>query len=203
MEDDTQATSKTSPVISVAAVLGLGVSVIAAALGGIALSKISATAESINARIEKNQAVELEIKKLSDRADSLALQVEQFKSESASKVSDLRSQTQNVITQIGQTLNDTRAEVAKNREALEKLATRQPAAAKPAPKPQEQAKDQSAEQPQNAEQPAASGKTYKIQSGDTFARLAKKFKTTADAISKANPSVNPSRLKIGQEINLP
>ena len=204
MEDDTQSTSKTSPIISVAAVLGLAVAAIAAALGGVALSKISSTAENINARIEKNQAVELEIKKLGDRLDSLALQLEELKSSSGSKMSDLRAQTQSVVTQIGQTLNDTRAEVAKNREALEKLASRQ-TAAKPAQTKTAQAKEQpqpAEAQPQDAAQTPAA-KTYKIQSGDTFARLAKKFKTTAEAIAKANPSVNPSRLKIGQEINLP
>ncbi len=52
---------------------------------------------------------------------------------------------------------------------------------------------------------APAGK-YKIQSGDTFSRIAAKLyndRNLYQVIEKANPGVNPSKLKIGQEINVP
>jgi LysM repeat protein len=44
---------------------------------------------------------------------------------------------------------------------------------------------------------------YAIKSGDTLYALAKKYNTTVDAIMSANPSVNPTALKIGQIICIP
>lgn len=57
-------------------------------------------------------------------------------------------------------------------------------------------------QPEPAVPPAA-GQTYKIQSGDTFYSLAKKFSVSMQAIANANPGVDPTRLQIGQSINIP
>lgn len=49
----------------------------------------------------------------------------------------------------------------------------------------------------------ASGRTYTIKAGDTFSKIAREYGTTIAAIEAANPGVQSSRLKIGQEINLP
>jgi LysM repeat protein len=51
------------------------------------------------------------------------------------------------------------------------------------------------------DQPAAAG-SYKIKSGDTLGKIAKANNTTTAAIQKANPSLNPKKLKIGQTIKL-
>ncbi|MBM4153541.1 MAG: LysM peptidoglycan-binding domain-containing protein [Lentisphaerae bacterium] len=50
---------------------------------------------------------------------------------------------------------------------------------------------------------APSGKTHKIESGDNFGKIAKKYGISVAALEKANPNVNPSKLKIGQAISLP
>ena len=200
MEDETPSTQKTSPLFTIMAILGLGIAVIAAAVGGVALKKISATTNDINARIEKNAAMELEIKKISDRVDALALQVSDMKSADNSKINNLTSQVQKVIDVLNSNINEIRGEVVKNREALEKLATR-PAkvvATKKAEQTEQQNQDAT-----TSEQKQASGKVHKIQNGDTFAKLAKKYNATVSALMKANPNVNPSRLKIGQEIQIP
>jgi len=53
-------------------------------------------------------------------------------------------------------------------------------------------------------EPAAGGTTaYIIRKGDTLAVIAKKHKITLRALTDANPGVNPSRLKVGQSIQLP
>ncbi len=44
---------------------------------------------------------------------------------------------------------------------------------------------------------------YTIKAGDTFFNLAQRFNTTVDAIQRANPSVNPNNLRIGQIICIP
>jgi len=53
--------------------------------------------------------------------------------------------------------------------------------------------------------PAAEGAggTYAIRAGDLLGKVAKEHSTTVDKILKANPGLNPNRLKVGQVINLP
>lgn len=50
---------------------------------------------------------------------------------------------------------------------------------------------------------AATNKTYTVKSGETLSGIAKQNKTTVVAIQKANPGINPNKLKIGQKIKLP
>lgn len=44
---------------------------------------------------------------------------------------------------------------------------------------------------------------YTIQSGDTFSKLAKRFKVSLAAILNANPDVDPHALQIGQQVVVP
>ena len=44
---------------------------------------------------------------------------------------------------------------------------------------------------------------YTVRAGDTFFTLAQRFNTTVDAIQRANPTVNPNSLQIGQVICIP
>ncbi|HON06698.1 MAG TPA: LysM peptidoglycan-binding domain-containing protein [Verrucomicrobiota bacterium] len=53
-------------------------------------------------------------------------------------------------------------------------------------------------------QPMSSGIIeHKIESGESFATIAKKYGVSVDAIIKANPNVNPRRLQIGQIVKVP
>ena len=45
--------------------------------------------------------------------------------------------------------------------------------------------------------------TYKIQSGDTFGKIASQKGVRLDALFEANPDADPRRLSIGKEINIP
>jgi LysM repeat protein len=45
--------------------------------------------------------------------------------------------------------------------------------------------------------------TYVIKAGDTFQKIAPQLGTTADEIVRANPGVDPRRLRIGQKIVIP
>ena len=51
--------------------------------------------------------------------------------------------------------------------------------------------------------PAANPTDYVIVKGDTFSTVAKKFHVSVKALLEANPSVEPTKLKIGQPIHIP
>lgn len=51
--------------------------------------------------------------------------------------------------------------------------------------------------------PAPPATEYVITKGDTYYSIAKKFGVKMSEIKAANPSVNPSKLKVGQKIELP
>lgn len=50
---------------------------------------------------------------------------------------------------------------------------------------------------------APSAQAYKIQKGDTFYSIGKSFGVSMQAIKDANPGVDPTRLQLGQTINIP
>jgi LysM repeat protein len=59
--------------------------------------------------------------------------------------------------------------------------------------------------PPTAQQTQVTGTatTYKIQSGDSFYTIGKQFHVSTKAIQDANPGVDPKKLKLGKEINIP
>jgi LysM repeat protein len=54
-----------------------------------------------------------------------------------------------------------------------------------------------------AQPPAANPTDYVIVKGDTFSTIAKKFHVSVKSLLEANPSVEPTKLKIGQSIHVP
>jgi LysM repeat protein len=44
---------------------------------------------------------------------------------------------------------------------------------------------------------------YTIKSGDNLTRIAQQFSTSVDAITSANPGINPSRIFSGQQLVVP
>ena len=51
--------------------------------------------------------------------------------------------------------------------------------------------------------PATGATEYVIAKGDNFSTIAKKFHVSVKALMDANPGVEPTKLKIGQKINIP
>jgi peptidoglycan DL-endopeptidase LytF len=51
--------------------------------------------------------------------------------------------------------------------------------------------------------PPASPTTYKVVQGDTLSTIAKKFHVSLNALMAANPGVEPTRLQIGQTLQIP
>lgn len=198
MEEEIIKNDKSQALLPAMGLLGLGVGVVALVLGIFAMKKSGDVSASMTDKIEKAAALSLEIKKLGDRVDSLALQLEDLKSGDGNRVENLARQTNSAVRQLGSMISENRNSIADINKALEELAKR-PAAARRAEAPA------AAPQPQPESQAAAGaeGGVHIIQSGDTFAKIAMKYKTTVDALIRANPDLRPSRLMIGQKVVIP
>ncbi len=198
MEEEIIKNDKSQALLPAMGLLGLGVGVVALVLGIFAMKKSGDVSASMTDKIEKAAALSLEIKKLGDRVDSLALQLEDLKSGDGNRVENLARQTNAAVRQLGSMISENRNSIADINKALEELAKR-PAAARRAEAPA------AAPQPQPESQAAAGaeGGVHIIQSGDTFAKIAMKYKTTVDALIRANPDLRPSRLMIGQKVVIP
>mgnify|MGYP000077249096 FL=1 len=198
MEEEIIKNDKSQALLPAMGLLGLGVGVVALVLGIFAMKKSGDVSASMTDKIEKAAALSLEIKKLGDRVDSLALQLEDLKSGDGNRVENLARQTNAAVRQLNSMISENRNSIADINKALEELAKR-PAAARRAEAPA------AAPQPQPESQAAAGaeGGVHIIQSGDTFAKIAMKYKTTVDALIRANPDLRPSRLMIGQKVVIP
>lgn len=198
MEEEIIKNDKSQALLPAMGLLGLGVGVVALVLGIFAMKKSGDVSASMTDKIEKAAALSLEIKKLGDRVDSLALQLEDLKSGDGNRVENLARQTNAAVRRLGSMISENRNSIADINKALEELAKR-PAAARRAEAPA------AAPQPQPESQAAAGaeGGVHIIQSGDTFAKIAMKYKTTVDALIRANPDLRPSRLMIGQKVVIP
>ncbi|MCC5788166.1 MAG: LysM peptidoglycan-binding domain-containing protein, partial [Opitutales bacterium] len=56
---------------------------------------------------------------------------------------------------------------------------------------------------ENGEERSGEGRIHVIESGDTFSGLARQYEVRVQDLEEANPGVNPNRLQIGQEIQIP
>jgi LysM repeat protein len=57
--------------------------------------------------------------------------------------------------------------------------------------------------PAPASAPEAAATEYVVIQGDSFSKIAKKFGVKVKAIEAANPSVEPTKLKVGQKLSIP
>lgn len=204
MEEEIIKTDKTPALLPALGILGLGIGTVALVLGIFAMKKSGDISESMSDKIEKAAALSLEIKKLSDRTDALALQIDDMKSGDGNRVGNLARQTNEAVIKLNSLIVKNRDAISDLNKAVEKLASR------PAPS---RTSSQSAQTSQGV-QPTQTGdqqtqastgdeKIHIIQSGDTFAKIAIKYKTTVDALIRANPDLRPTQLMIGQKVVIP
>jgi LysM repeat protein len=157
------------------------VGVIAGALGLIlavvALVKLSSIKKEVDVL---NQDLTAKISTLEGDVRNAAT-----KNESDNKA--LREAVQNALNQVGEQIGAMRGQIAKIEEAQKARAVA-PAAKGGAPV---------ATGVLNADG------TYTIASGDTVAKVARKFAVKIDAIEAENPGLDPARLKVGQKIRIP
>lgn len=156
-------------------VLVTGLAIIGIALGGAGLYTGATARKAANGQNDRISELEQQVQRLSGASEELNDQIR-----------GLFNRTQTAFQKVD-------SQLAQLRE--EGTGTPRPTAQAAAPAAGAEAA--------TATTAAARGRTYTIRSGDLVGKIAKSQNTTVDAILKANPGLNPSRLKIGQVINLP
>ena len=205
MEDETvEKSAKGSPLPMAIGILGLLLGLIAIALSLSAMVKVGSTASSMDDKIEKAAALALDLKKIGDRMDAFSAEIEALKGGDNARIDNLTKQVKAAVERIGTILSEDRKLIEENREAIEKVAKSRAARASVSERtPPERSTAQSQTQSEPAQGGGSDMIAYKIQPGDTFGKIAPKFGVSVDEIISANPDANPSRLRIGQTINIP
>lgn len=200
--------------------LPMALSLVALALAAAALflavnsaKKLDSAQETLTVKADKAIAASVEVSNIAPKLQSLANQINEVRSSTKTASNKTISDVKSALEYYSKLINENRALISANQEALKTIALElrdRPAKAQTKTKaqaseqqaaPQEQQKTEQTEQSATA---ATSGaKTYKIKSGDYLAKIAKKFKVSIKALQDANPGIEPSKLQIGQEINIP
>lgn len=200
--------------------LPMALSLVALALAAAALflavnsaKKLDSAQEALTVKADKAIAASVEVSNIAPKLQSLANQINEVRSSTKTASNKTVSDVKSALEYYSKLINENRALISANQEALKTIAlelrdsptksqTRAKAqASEQQAAPQEQQKTEQSEQ--NATAATSGTKTYKIKSGDYLAKIAKKFKVSIKALQDANPGIEPSKLQIGQEINIP
>lgn len=153
-----------------------GLAIVGIALGGSALYVSMNGRSGITKQNDRLSEVEQRTERLGGATEELQGQIRGLYNQTRTQLEDLA----NKVTTLSETAK--------------------PRAASPAPAATEPAVSGQAAPPVP---PAATAKTYTVRAGDYPAKIAKEHGITVAALMKANPGLNPSKLKVGQPIKLP
>ncbi|MDQ8194612.1 LysM peptidoglycan-binding domain-containing protein [Coraliomargarita sp. SDUM461004] len=197
----------------------LALALLAIVLGGAGLyfglnanQRITPLTESVDEGSSSTARIDKELAALDARIDELTTQNRQLK-ETIQRLGRESSQTLRVANQAGSGVESNRGELIKLAKKMSELASTGVRAPSPAPERSAPSETVATVNPNSgsassnsvASTPATSGTStiYKIQSGDTFGKIASLKGVSLDALLEANPDADPRRLRIGQEINIP
>ncbi|MDQ5981013.1 MAG: hypothetical protein QG602_3991 [Verrucomicrobiota bacterium] len=158
------------------------VGVIAGALGLIlaivALVKLSTVQKMVTAH-------EAEMPKIA-RIETIEGDLRAATAKTENDLRGLREGVQNALTQVGEQMGVMRGQITKIEEAQKARSAAPAGKAGAAPTGVLNADG-----------------TYTVGSGDTFAKIARKFAVKMDAIEAENPGLDPTKLRVGQKIRIP
>lgn len=175
MEMQLSGGERSNKVVYVAVGLGV-VGLIAGIIGAVRGGSAASQTEALTQRVD---ALESRLREVSDSSQNLISQMNNFVTRS--------NQT---LDNIGRRLLTIEADVKRHEEKL----------AAPPPPPPSTRKTAGGQAESTA---TPSGKVYEIKKGDTLDKVAKAHNVSLADLMKVNPQVEPTRLKIGQKINLP
>lgn len=165
--------SSSSSVLPLVGVIAGALGLILAIVALVKLSTVQKTVAAHDAEIPKIATIEGDLRAATAKTES--------------DLRGLREGVQNALTQVGTEIGTLRAQITKVEEAQKAKAVA-PAGKGGAAAPTGVLN--------------ADG-TYTVGSGDTFAKIARKFAVKMDAIEAENPGLDPTKLRVGQKIRIP
>ena len=154
-------------------VAGVIVGLLALVLSAVALVKVSSANKTLAAHEEKIAKI--------DAIESTANSAQATADKAAKNFTELMTQTQSAVTQLGGMITAANEKIAKLEEG-----TKKPAAAGKSSGPVVAGPDE-----------------YVIKAGDSFAKIARAHGCSIGDLSAVNPGVDSSKLRPGQKIKLP
>lgn len=194
MEEEIQSSIVSGPF------LPLGASIVGVALGAAALfvainsaSRAGAIEETYKNNADKIANFSGEIDNIKKRIADASSSIDAIKAQS---VDTFKRDVNSSLLTLSKSINEDRTAIKNLQDAIKELATRQVATAQ-----------QTATPSNTAAEPNTVGegnmRKYKVEKGDNFTFIAKKFGKRVADIEKANPGVSSNRLNLGQQINIP
>ncbi len=165
--------SSSSSVLPLVGVIAGALGLILAIVALVKLSTVQKTVAAHDAEIPKIATIEGDLRAATAKTEN--------------DLRGLREGVQNALTQVGTEIGTLRAQITKVEEAQKAKAVA-PAGKGGAAAPTGVLN--------------ADG-TYTVGSGDTFAKIARKFAVKMDAIEAENPGLDPTKLRVGQKIRIP
>lgn len=203
MEEDVNQSSGTMVPVALA-VLGIVLGGAGMYFGLTANQRLNPIHELVDAGSSSAARIQKQIAGFDTRIAELSAQVTESK-KTLDRVRVYGSQSEQNIKQLAGELKANREQLLKTAEKLNEFAASGFRAA-PAPvaaSPGQQTIRVTSDQTSASPEPAGSASTYRIQSGDTFAKIASQKGVALQALLDANPEADPRRLSIGQVINIP
>lgn len=142
------------------------------------VAELKQKVDDISAQADQSAAMEAKLVEMEQRLATLGQRVDQGDQVDR----QFREQVQKAFDTVGK-------EIRANREQ----------AAEPVAKKKEAASSGSG----GSSPVAGEGKVHAIEKGDTLGKLADKYGVTLEAIVKANPGIEPTKLQIGQKVRIP
>ena len=176
--------------------LGIGAFGALAGITGIVLANgASSDVTELRQKVEKTQDPLVVLKPKLDELDQRISSLTESSARDVNAIRDINTK----IQQLAAALSQDREQINRNTAAL---AGRRAPAPAPAVKPAAHEGAAPAAAP-TATVDASGKKTHTIVAGDTFSSLSKQYGVTVAAIQEANPGVDSSHLKLGQQVVIP
>ena len=183
----------------------IALALLAIVLGGAGLyfgmnanQRIAPLSESVDEGTSSAARIDKQLSALDTRIGELTAQNRQLK-ETIQRLGRESSQTLRLSNQAAGGVKSNREELVKIAEKMNQLAG---SGVKTTAAASTSATSSTSAAPSAAPTPGVAS-TYKIQSGDTFGKIATLKGVSLDALLGANPDADPRRLRIGQEIVIP
>ncbi|MFP4069285.1 MAG: LysM peptidoglycan-binding domain-containing protein [Opitutales bacterium] len=188
--------------------------VLAIVLGGAGLyfglsanQRLSPISESVTAGGDSAARLEQQVAEVDTRLGELSAQLDEFEGR-LKRTSLYISQNEQGIKKLASEINLDRGQIKELGDKLSELASKGVRAGAPAATARsngaaEGGGGSDGSEDADSEDDDGEGTTYRIQSGDTFARIAAEHGVGLQQLLDANPTADPRRLRIGQEITIP